>query len=217
MSIRLLIEQGVAESTAIKVAKSVPTIEIQNQIKWLSHRNIQQSRAGYLVSACLGKYPDPERAKGTQHPNSNSAFIENAEQRAEQLKRFRQRTEALCEVWLQQTDNDRNRWRQVAIDRASDRRVRISIQMCSPTSDTPHKRVLDEMALELGLEPVSEHALRPQASATTEQLKEKNRHHRGDPSLVLRLCPWRITDRINSRINLKLNLRGLAKPNGRLW
>ena len=151
----------------------MPKSEIEQQIKWLKYRDIRQSKAGYLVSACLGRFDDPERLKikrnhvGLDQSNKESVDVK----RSKELQYFRERKETLVAVWQEQQSTDRERWQRRAIQNASDVKVKACIQFDSPTCGCPHEFVLDAMAVDLGLAPTSERALRPEASAINTDLR----------------------------------------------
>jgi len=156
----LLTQQGITNKKAHDVAALVSAKQIERQIKWLDHRSIRANRSGFLIAACLGDFPEPEQLKqhrlGIKSGGNEKWRGHDDASRAEQLKRFRQRRDALLASWCLQSHQDRQRWQQRAMERAMDPRVRQCIEFDSLSDDTPHKFILDEMALELGLPPITE-------------------------------------------------------------
>jgi hypothetical protein len=163
--IELLTQQGITNKKARDVAVAVSAEQIERQIKWLDHRSIRANRSGFLIAACLGNFPEPEQLKqhrlGIESGGNEKWHRHDDASRAEQLKRFRERRDALLACWRLQSHQDRQRWQQRAMERAMDARVKRCIEFDALSDDTPHKFILDEMALELGLPPITDSLATP--------------------------------------------------------
>ena len=150
-SIDLLVKHGVTNAIAKRVAEAVTLQEIERQIHWLPQRNIRSNEAGFLVNACINQYSDPLKT------NTNLSV--------DRRKVFSLRRDVLLEAWKKQRIEDRHRWEQVAYESESDTSIRRSIRFCGATDKEPHKRILDAMAIELELEPLTDPVSRPKTSA----------------------------------------------------
>lgn len=149
----LLIANGVTRQAAERVAKRVTASNISKQVQWLEHRDVRSNRAGLLVSACLNDYPEPDSLKRTASGFSHDR--RNEEKRAIELKQYREQRDVFLRAWAQQDQADRQRWKELAISRADDPRVQRSIEFASLDDENTHKCILKEMALELGLCPLT--------------------------------------------------------------
>ena len=160
-SIQLLTEQGIGKAKAVEVARSVSEDQIRKQIEWMPHRSIRSNPAGYLVAACQNDYAEPDalvrKRKGESRSNANHSAHE-AEARAAELKQFTKRRDALLQIWAKQSVDDRERWQELAIRRANDESVKNSIRFASLDDERTHRCILDEMALELGLQTTKDHS-----------------------------------------------------------
>lgn len=145
----LLIANGVTRQAAERVAKRVTASNISKQVQWLEQRDVRSNRAGLLVAACLNDYPEPDSLKRMQ--NGYSHDRRNEEKRAVELKQYREKRDVFLRAWAQQHRADRQRWKELAINRADDPRVQRSIEFDSLDDENTHKCILNEMALELGL------------------------------------------------------------------
>ena len=154
----MLTQKGITEDTAREIAEQVGLEEIENQIKWLPYRTIKTNEAGFLISACLKKYPAPVQLKpkpvASGEGNEKWHRSDDAE-RASELRVFHQRRDALLRPWQQQPNEARKRWQKQAYERATDPVIRQSISLDGLSEHEPHKLILDDMALELDLQPIS--------------------------------------------------------------
>lgn len=156
----LLVGEGISGHTAIRLSECATAETIQNQIRWLEFRN-PANRPAMLRRAIEENWSEPEHvAQQAQHDRARSRDKQDNAARAAReaaiaarMSDLQKRRKRLLALWQTQSSENRQKFRQLAAEKAASDLQRRLIRKSN--LDTPVSEILEVMALSVS-RPVGE-------------------------------------------------------------
>ena len=158
-----LVAEGFDLQTTAQLIEASGITVVESQLKWLDARK-PDNRAAMLRKAIVEDWAEPAsfQAKAkiaeARKRDSMKAVVKRSEEGiASERKRLRQeRKHRLLAVWNTASNAIRESWIESAVARESSAAIRKILAKQNPSNTNPHVQVLDEIAFERGLEPVTQ-------------------------------------------------------------
>lgn len=149
----LLCEFGFEEKVAQHLAESHSHEVIRQQLEWMPKRKINSNKLGFARKAIEENWCKPvTRFEMGERIRKRQPFLTDEELLAKTGRQ--KRRSALLTRWSNASEEQRKQWHQMAIEKTKNQRLKQFLLMGFSEFEPP-KHVLNQMALELGLEPIA--------------------------------------------------------------
>jgi hypothetical protein len=176
-----LVAEGFDFQTATKLIEKKGVAVVERQLKWLDARK-PDNRVAMLRKSIEDEWAEPAKFQAKKKiaearmRDTAKAIAKQAEDNsiAERKQKRHDRKQRLMAEWENAGVSQRGKWIDLAIARESSTTIRKILKKQKPQTSKPHVQVLDEIAIEVGLQQVTETIQTNDPRSVAEQPQQQN-------------------------------------------